>query len=375
MTRAAGHSGRLDAAAVGRALESGHARTLDFEGLQYVRFVDDSRDASRGTVVVGDRVIPTYPHIGRIFALERGVQSHFEGPLQAEEKIDGYNVRIAQVDGTPLAWTRGGYVCPFTTDRLPELADLEPLFREHPDLVVCAEVAGPENPYLHGQVPQVEQDVALFVFDLMRCGPSGFVPVEQRDGLLQQFGIPRSQRLGRFEPGDIEGLRRVVLDLDARGSEGMVLKPLGEGRRVKYVTPQVNLADIVEDASLLAELPGEFFSSRIVRLAIGLQELGLEERSHEMAQRLGTALLEDFEQALHRFHRRGAVSQLFRIRMRSPARAAALFEHLKRASSRVNVREVERWWDGQHYRITLEKIFQQSTGWLRTVLEGVSVVD
>jgi len=357
------------------------ARRMDFEGLPYVRF-SGKGGFDRGSVFVEGRTVPAYPSVGRIFVLEEGARRNLPGRFAVEEKIDGYNVRILRAGGRGgriVAVVRSGYVCPFTTDRLGDLLDpaaLEALFDEDPDRVLCAEVAGPENPYLHGQVPHVQEDVALFAFDLMRLDRAGVLPVAEAAAVLDRHRLPRVPRLGVLEPGDGAGLREAALRLDAQGSEGMVLKPLaGEAAPVKYVTPAVNLADVVEDASLLAELPSEFFSSRIVRLAIGLEELGLQARMPVTEARLGRALLEEFDRTLRDFHETGVVSQVFRVRVRRPERMEALLRHVKSVSKRVNVRELSREFDGTHHRLAFRKIFQHSTSWLHSVLEGAAVVD
>lgn len=365
----------LDAATAEEAVGRRVARRMEFEGLSYVRFSGRGGFA-RGSVFLEGRVVPPYPSVGRIFALREGVRRNLAGPFAVEEKIDGYNVRIARVAGRLVAVVRSGYVCPFTTDRLPDLAPLEPLFDEDPDLVLCAEVAGPENPYIHGQVPHVSEDVQLFAFDLMRLDRAGVLPPAQARERLERHGLPRVPQLGILGPDDPEGLRRVALELDAQGSEGMVLKPLdGDADPVKYVTPSVNLADVVDDASLLAELPSEFFSSRIVRLAIGLDELDLRERLPETEARLGRALLEEFEGTLRDFRKSGVVSQVFRVRVRRPERLDALLEHVKSISKRVNVHELSREFDGTHHRMAFRKIFQRSTSWLHSVLDGAAVFD
>lgn len=375
MTRTGKGRAELTEGPIREAMDRKQAREHEFEGLSYLRVTDDAHGLSRGIVAVGGEVVPTYPHIGRIFVLREGVRATFDAPFRAEEKIDGYNVRIVRSGGKLLAFTRGGFVCPFTVDRLPDLAELDPLFDEDPSLVLCAEVAGPGNPYLHGQVPHVSEDVAFFGFDLMRKGRSGFVPLDERDALFERHAIPRSRVLGDFAPDDFEGLRRVVLQLDAEGAEGMVLKPPAEGKRVKYVTPAVNLADVVEDASLLAELPGEFFASRIVRLAIGLDELGLEGRSGEMAERMGHALLEDFEGTVRQFRQEGIVTRSFDIRMRSEERLELLLRQLDQSAKSVNFKEISRERRDGYIHCRLAKQYQRSTSWLHTIMRGGSVID
>lgn len=358
-----------------RALDEGEAAELTFEGLPYVRLTADRKGGmGRGTVRLGERTVPIYPSIGRIFVLEEGVAKNLQGPFVAEEKIDGYNVRIVRHADRLLAFTRSGYVCPFTTDRLADLADLGSLFDEDPGLVLCAEVAGPHNPYLHAQVPHVDDDVALFAFDLMRLGERGFVPFDERVRLLDRHRVPRAPFVGRFSPEETGDLADAVRRLHEQGSEGLVLKPLGEGRRVKYVTPASNLQDVVEDASMLAELPAEFFASRLLRLAIGMEELGLDDQAPAMAERLGRALLQDCERSIREFRRAGSVAQVHTVRFRTEARAQALMQRLG-SSNVIRVREVRREWKGGFLELTFHKVFQRATGYLGSILHGTVVVD
>ena len=71
--------------------------------------------------------------------MKPGLRQQFPGYFWAEEKMDGYNVRVARVGDRVVAITRGGYLCPFTSDRLPDLLDLT-IFEQHPDLIPCAEI-------------------------------------------------------------------------------------------------------------------------------------------------------------------------------------------------------------------------------------------
>ncbi|WP_372910636.1 hypothetical protein [Salinigranum sp.] len=58
-----------------------------------------------------------------MLVLETGVQSVFgDRDVVDEGKFDGFDVRIVDVDG-PLAFTRSGYVCPYTTVRPRALLD------------------------------------------------------------------------------------------------------------------------------------------------------------------------------------------------------------------------------------------------------------
>ncbi|HKJ10674.1 MAG TPA: RNA ligase, partial [Gammaproteobacteria bacterium] len=186
-----------------QALRARKARHAAFEGLQYHLFNDDCPDFPRGTAVFDDQVVYGYPRIGRILALNPALAEQFAGPFWMEEKVDGYNVRIVRVQGRAVALTRGGFICPFTTDRLVDLMDLS-VFDSEPDLVVCGEVAGPDNPYLESSAPFVAEDVQLFVFDFMRRNEPDFLSHERKRALLDRFGLPPVQDFGRFAPGDLD---------------------------------------------------------------------------------------------------------------------------------------------------------------------------
>ena len=140
-------------------------------GGETVSVLPDSRHGvERGTVILGDdAIVRGYPSIPRVLALDAGVTSFFETDetVVAEEKLDGFNVRVAAVgdsDG-PLAFTRGGYVCPYTTAKTRELLDLDPFFEKHAEKMLCAELIGPETPYSTHDYDGVDS-YAIRVFDV-----------------------------------------------------------------------------------------------------------------------------------------------------------------------------------------------------------------
>jgi putative ATP-dependent DNA ligase len=349
--------------------------TLRFDDIEYVRFSDDMRNFERGTVLLDGRVVPSYPRLGRIFVLEEGVRRAMPEEFYVEEKLDGYNVRVLRHGERLLPLTRGGFVCPFTEDRLADLADLEPLLRDRPDLIVCAEVVGPENPYILTRTPRVASDVRLFAFDLMRCGHAGFLPLAERDALFERYRVPRAPVLGRWTPAELPRLKDELRRLDAEGAEGIVLKPPAEGLRVKYVTPSVNLTDIEDDSVLLKELPPEFFMNRLVRLALGMREMGMLERTEEIEQRLGHAILTGFFGALEGIAAGGVVERTFRVRMHGEQAAERLMRHMNRASRRIQVREIERHAEDGMCVLSFRKIFLTSTSELKTLLGGQFIFD
>ncbi|WP_456452626.1 RNA ligase, partial [Thermococcus sp.] len=121
----------------------------EFEGIRYVRFRDSAKGFRRGTVVFenGD-VVLGFPHIKRVVQLDMGIKRVFKNrPFYVEEKVDGYNVRVVKVKDRVLALTRGGFICPFTTERILDFVN-EEFFKDYPNLVLVGEMAGPESPYI-----------------------------------------------------------------------------------------------------------------------------------------------------------------------------------------------------------------------------------
>lgn len=352
-------------------------RCCDF-GINYIRIRTDYQGIPRGAVLVADRVIPDYPHIGRVFALAAGIRQSLNGPFQVEEKIDGYNVRIFRVADRCVAITRSGRICPFTTDRLPDLLDmtaLEQLFAEHPDLILCAEVAGPGNPYMDMASPRGGDDVALFVFDLLRQGQDQLVPLAQRDALLSHYGLPIPRRFGCFTRHELAEVLEIVRQLDTEGGEGIVLKATLDDRRIKYVCPTINVEDVATEAALELELPGEFYIHRVVRMVMALRELGQRDRAQTLGTALGKALVSGFDQALQDMERTQKISKVYHIRLRQEASIKALLEHLDQDSRTISVHEIARERLGNHWELTFRKTFRRSTSKLETLLAGSPVFD
>jgi putative ATP-dependent DNA ligase len=360
------------------AEESRATQRHDHRGVPYIRLREDFHGMPRGAILVDGRVVPDYPHIARIFALSSGVQRNFRGPFVAEEKIDGYNARIFRAGGEIMAVTRSGRVCPFTVDRLPDLLDIDALsrlFNRHPDLILCAEVAGPGNPYMSMASPHGGDDVRLFVFDLLRYGEQTFVPLAERDRILSRFELPVAPPLGQYTADDLPAVAGLVRELDARGAEGIVLKPPEQGLRVKYVCPSINVEDVITEAALEMELPGEFYTHRMVRMIMALRELDQRDRLESLGKAFGRALAGGFDEALAAVERDGELARVFRVRLRQAHSADALLDHLGRSSRTVSVREQSREWDGTHWVLTFKKIYRRSSSRLGTLLRGGPVFD
>ena len=113
----------------------------EYDGIPYYRIMRKVGPLEKGTIVTCAGIIFDFPRIARILHLENGLKNAYAQPFYVEEKVDGYNVRIVCILGKVLAFSRGGYVCPFSTDRIADFLDIQKIFADYPNLIVCGEFA------------------------------------------------------------------------------------------------------------------------------------------------------------------------------------------------------------------------------------------
>lgn len=340
----------------------------DFEGLKYYRLRDDTRAFLRGTVYYEGELIVGYPRIGRILSLEGGIRSNIQSPFWVEEKADGYNVRIAKLGDRIVALTRSGYVCPFTTDRLMDLADFERFFHYHPDLVIAGEVVGRNTPYTELYPSYIDAELAFFAFDIFSKNDWHFVTPEERYKLFEEFDIPQVEHWGPFDYEDMEYVKDILRWLDSRNFEGVVIKSY-TSKRVKYVLPHINIRDVEFSSNLILELPPEFFTQRIVRIVLSSFELGIP-LSDEDYSALGRAFCEPLKDMLNHYLNNRKVSLTYQLKFRNIERAYLLVDSINSVSKTVRAKLVDYEKEGDYYIVRLEKTFLRSTGILGNIIKG-----
>lgn len=283
---------------VENALERGQLRRMSFRGYVYYVVRKKVGGLAESTVVVfkgGEhRVVPAYPSIQRVLLLEKALRRWFVDKVVVEEKMDGYNVRVAVFNGEVLAFTRGGYICPYTTARVDRLYGdrLRAVCREYDcaRLTLAGEVVGLENPYTRFRYPEAA-DFGYFVFDVFVDGKLSSLKL--RDELVGKYGLKRVPVLLEAAKGDVEAVRRAVSDLEAGGREGVVLKdPEHRVPALKYTTSSANLGDLRVGMKFFFEEGKSFLFSRILREIFKVHEERLSEAElKSRALELGLALL------------------------------------------------------------------------------------
>ena len=366
---------RIDRKALDHAFSGDKVQHLEYSGLDYRRLSDSVGPVPRGSVMLPDgSVIPGYPSIGRIQTLKQGLAQQFDGPFWAEEKMDGFNVRIVEQAGQLYAFSRGGFVCPFSTDRAPEFFDAQ-VFKDQPDLILCAELAGPENPYIEGSPPQVREDIELFVFDLMRRDAGGFLPQAEKFETIDAHRLPATACFGQFGVDDVDEIRRLMLELDARGAEGVVFKTSDGKKRSKYVTARSNIHDLELTSGALLDLPPEYFTNRLLRMALFMAENGQRDDAG-LERALGRSLLQGLFAASDSAGENGLVDHPFRCRFRYKENAERFVSFLQSTGGKhMRFPENGLYPEGDFWVLEFRRVRDKMTSWLRHTLWGGSQFD
>ncbi len=351
-----------------------------FQGITYIRITDDTPTHPRGTVIFSGAVdreghiftVWGFPRIKRVYVLRRGVQRFFkENPFFVEEKLDGYNVRLVYAQGQILALTRGGFVCPYTTEWATLWAEsmgLHEFFADHPDMVLCGEALG-ASPYNAQQIYDLPPGLHFRLFDIANHRGQ-LLPPDEKYLLAARYAIPTVPQLGQYSLARIDELRDLILEINDRGGEGVVMKSPTGDRMVKFVTPASDLADIRDNLPILFDLDSGFFTNRLLRAALFVQEFGLDREAY--ARRIGESVLQGFS-ALEDFEH---AAEEYRILVRNIDTWHALRELLG-----TRVRVVEMYTrpvvlDGRAFiQVGFKRVFRKSTKRFRNILKGYGHYD
>ncbi|MFD1586808.1 RNA ligase [Halorientalis brevis] len=354
-----------------------HFETRTFRGREYEYLPDYRSDLNRGVVLMEDTVVDGFPKVPRTLVVEEGVPRHFEDEIAIEEKLDGFNVRVARVAGDPaaepLAFTRSGIVCPFTTYKARELLPVESFFADHPDLMLCGEMVGPENPYTTHDYSGVES-LAFRVFDVRERETGESVPVPERRDLCEQYDIPQVPFHGVYVPEEaVETLPALVDDLDDAGGEGVVMKSLDVTQQLKYTTSAANQDDLAYAFSLPFDYGQPFMFRRIIREAFQSVEFAEDEQERrDRAHDLGESVLSPMIETIERIDDGETVGEEHTVRA-PPRVVEQLFDHFDDMGLKLDVVE-DRREDGDRV-VTFRKITQSTNDKIRAYLDGQIVTE
>jgi len=221
------------------------------------------------------------------------IENHFKNRVVVEEKMNGYNVRISSIGDEIVALTRGGYICPYTTKKAVEIMDLSNFFDDNPDLVICGEMVGTDNPYVSHYYLEIGS-LGFRVFDLRKKSSNEPLPLKEKYKLLQKYKLPSVRVLGTFNIGDaVEKIKEIVKKIGEENREGIVIKdPQMEISPLKYTSSKAHDNEIKYAFTYPFDFGRDFFFSRVIREGFQAFEMEeSEEKLQERAKRLGESIL------------------------------------------------------------------------------------
>ncbi len=270
-----------------RSFKNGNIKFYQSQGINGLQFRKSVGKIESGTMVcLGDKIeiIRGFPKIRRTLMLNPSLKIHFNNEVAVEEKMNGYNVRIALVNNKITAFTRGGYVCPYTTKKAPEILDMVDFFRDHPDQVICGEMVGTENPYVTHHYREIGK-LGFKIFDIREKGSNKPMSVQDKVEILELYGLPNVKFFGIIDI-DVapERIFELVIKLGMDDREGVVIKdPKMEIDPLKYTSSQAHNGELQYAFTYPFDFGRAFFFSRVIRE--GFQAYELEESDDEIRTR------------------------------------------------------------------------------------------
>ena len=354
----------IDVKIVRDALDNGKAQRFK-DGLDYIRFRSSFRGIERGTIIVGKKIIWGFPHIKRIFTLQNGLKRNIPSPyVYVEEKIDGFNVRVASIAGQIYAFSRGGFLDLFATEKVREM-HLEKFFKLYSNYILCGEMIG-NTPHTS---PTKDFDVKFLVFDIDQ-GDGNYLPCEEKYSILKKCDVESVPALGKFKSDDYVGLGKTALSLNKSRKEGMVIKSSDRNMVIKYVTPTAGIDDISKTASMFFDMPIGFYYQRVLRSSFFIDDFGLDKQKY--SEMLGKAFYLGLTSSIEKAKKGIELDEEFEILIRDPDIWTDVKKHMGKDV------DLEILWKRQEKgrtRIHFRKLYKKTKKLLSSFASGNGVTD
>ena len=257
----------------------------------YFRFKNEIEGIEQGTVAfLGGKkieIIRGYPKIKRVLVIETGFKKIFK-EAYVEEKMNGYNVRTVSIDGNLHCITRKGLVDNYTTLRVENEINKR-FFEDNPDLYLCGEVIGLQNPYQEKSYPE-ENDFGYYVFDIKEKKTGNPLNYDQKWKMIKKYNLKAVRNFGKYSNG--KELLKLTRALGKKQREGIVIKSFDMKKILKYTANQSTNEDFRYAFNFYEDYGISFIYKRLLREAFQAYELGLSEKELEKeASELGKSIL------------------------------------------------------------------------------------
>ena len=335
-----------------------------------LRFEKETSGIEAGTVVFENgEIVFGYPKIRRPLMLAAAINRHFSDLVAVEEKMNGHNVRILSLNGEIVALTRGGFICPYSTEVARRLVP-EAVFEEHPSLVLCGEMVGPENPYVSTALYATDS-IDFYLFDIAEKNCRRTLGVHKTHEFAQEFGLKATAFLGEFHKERAAArIKRIVIKLGRQGREGVVMKdPENIVAPLKYTSSTTNCSDLAVAFRYYNDYALDFFVSRAVRE--GFQSVEWNESEEDRRARalsLGESILLPLVETIKRAQQGEDIVQKVQIRVKSLQTARDFEYHLRRSGIRTIFEPPEP--DDGGYLIRITKLIMSTNDKTQALLGG-----
>lgn len=312
-----------------------------------------------------------FPKISRTLMLYPALAKHFSSckKVAVEEKMNGYNVRVALIRDEIVAITRGGFICPYTTQIANDLINRD-FFKDNPDLVLCGEMVGPDSPY----VPKTFYDIGsidFFVFDVREKNSGNPMPVYQRRKLMDEYGIKSVHLFGEFDVDKAHTvITRIIKSFGDTFREGVVIKdPEMKLPAVKYTSSLSNCQDLSYAFEFYNDFGRDFFFGRVCREAFQSVEWEEDEESaRKRCQKLGESILLPMISTIKRKKAGERIAENVQIRVKILNTVSEFEDYLRLLGIDAVFETPEKM--GNEYLIRIRKIRQSTNDKTQTILDG-----
>ncbi len=316
-------------------------------------------------------IVRGFPKIPRALILHPGIASHFSSceKVAVEEKMNGYNVRIALIADEAAGITRGGFVCPYSSVKASELVGDE-FFLDHPDLVLCGEMVGPDSPYVPKSIYDIKS-LEFFVFDIREKLTGRPMPVMKRRELAGEYGMNSVRHIGENDVEKAhEEIANIIRGFGTSLHEGVVIKdPEMALSPVKYTSSMSNCADLKYAFEFYNDYGRDFFFPRVCREAFQAVEWDENEDAlKDRYRRLGESILRPMIKTIRKKKTGERITETVQIRVRDLKTVQEFEEHLRLLGVDAIFEEPEKIGDG--YLVRIRKKYHSTDDKTESILRG-----
>ncbi len=349
-----------------KAVENGHVEFVSTKW-KYLRFSKQVSHVEKGTIVVLGKypeIVRGFPKMRRALLLRPALEKHMGNrEFYVEEKMNGYNVRVARIENEIIAVTRGGFICPYTTYKIREWLGDTSFFDDFPEMMLCGEVVGLENPYMEKSYPEAGE-FGFFIFDIRDRVTNEPFPVEERYRLLKRYKLPSVPIYGKYSAKDWKKILELVDKIGMDGREGIVMKSLDMSVQIKYTSNYSTCDDLKHAFSYPYDYDKDFIVRRLYREAYQAYEQGAID---EYALELGKSILIPMVRTIQKVATGEGVYHEFTLRAKDKQVLLDFVEHLRAMKIRF-VHELLN--ENGEYVLRVRKYVQRTNDKIMSYLRG-----